>query len=47
VRREAVTLAGTLDRNYQRDLAEGAVRSLTGASCVITLTLGTPLLDTH
>jgi osmotically-inducible protein OsmY len=50
VRRGAVTLEGTLDWNYERDLAEGAVRSLTGVSCVInaiTLTLGTQLLDTH
>jgi osmotically-inducible protein OsmY len=50
VRSGAVTLEGTLERNYQHDLAEGAVRSVKAVSCVInaiTLTLGTQLLDRH
>jgi osmotically-inducible protein OsmY len=50
VRRGAVTLEGTLEWNYRRDLAEGAVRSVKAVSCVInaiTLTLGTQLLNRH
>jgi osmotically-inducible protein OsmY len=50
VRRGADTLEGTLEWNYQRDLAEGAVRSVKGVSCVInaiTLTQGTQLRGRH
>jgi osmotically-inducible protein OsmY len=46
----SVTLEGTLEWNYQRDLAESAVRSVKGVSGVInaiTLTLGTQLLGRH
>jgi osmotically-inducible protein OsmY len=44
VRSGCITLEGALDWNYQRDLAEQAVRTVKGAGCVINaiaLTLGT------
>jgi len=47
VRRGAVTLEGTVDWNYQRDLAEGAVRNVQGVSCVINAITLTPARATE
>jgi osmotically-inducible protein OsmY len=50
VRSGCITLEGTLDWNYQRDLAEQAARTVKGATCVINaiaLSLGTRSSGTH